>query len=160
MPLYFAFGSNLDAEQMAERCPGSRAAFRARLADHRIDFTYPSRRWGGGAADIVPAPGESVWGMVWELTEGQLEILDRFEQGYERVELLVLDAAGRPHRVASYRVRDKGTHRPTRHYLDKMLRWGARWEFPDDYLALLRAVATQDRPGPALSSTGRRPRPR
>jgi hypothetical protein len=144
MPLYFAFGSNLDADQMAQRCPGARAGFRARLADHRIAFTYPSRRWGGGAADILPAPGQDVWGLVWELAEGQLEVLDRYEQGYRRVELEVLDAAGRPHRATSYSVRDKGAHRPTRPYLDKMLRWGERWEFPEDYLALLRAVATQE----------------
>lgn len=144
MPLYFAFGSNLDADQMAERCPGARAAFRARLVDHRIAFTHPSRRWGGGAADIVPAAGECVWGLVWELADGQLELMDRFELGYERVELSVRDAADRPHLASTYRVLDKGEHRPTRLYLDKMLRWGARWAFPDDYLARLRAVATRD----------------
>jgi len=142
MVLYFAFGSNLDAEQMAERCPGSRAAFRARLADHRIAFTYPSRRWGGGAADIVAAPGACVWGLVWELADGQLAALDRYEQGYRRIELLVRDADDRPHRASSYSVRDKGEHPPTRHYLDKMLRWGERWQFPEDYLAQLRAVPT------------------
>jgi hypothetical protein len=144
MALYFAFGSNLDAEQMAERCPGSRAAFRARLADHRIAFTHPSRRWGGGAADIVPAPGECVWGLVWELADGQLEVMDGYELGYERALVRVHDAAGQPHLASTYRVRDKGEHRPTRLYLDKMLRWGARWEFPDDYLAHLRAVPTRD----------------
>ena len=144
MTLYFAFGSNLDADQMAERCPGSRAAFRARLANHRIAFTYPSRRWGGGAADVVPAPGNSVWGLVWELDDAQLAALDRYELGYERVGLVVLDAVDRSHRVTSYSVRTKGEHRPTRLYLDKMLTWGKRWQFPEDYLALLRGIATQD----------------
>jgi hypothetical protein len=142
--LYFAFGSNLDADQMAERCPGARAAFRARLPDHRIDFTHASQRWGGGAADIVHEPGGTVWGMVWQLEESQLTVLDGFERGYERVELTVLDAADRPHRVLSYRVREKGAHRPTRLYLGKLLRWGERWEFPADYLARLRAIKTCD----------------
>ena len=144
MPLYFAFGSNLDADQMAERCPGARARFAARLPDHRIAFTYASRRWGGGAADILPAAGHSVWGLVWELDEEDLAQLDGYEQGYERVALAVLDASGAPHRVVSYRVIAKGDHRPTRHYLDKMLRWAERWRFPDTYLEALRAVATQD----------------
>src|SRR5512134_290776 len=72
MPLYFAFGSNLDADQMGERCPGAHARFAARLPEHRIGFTYPSRRWGGGAADILPAAGQSVWGLVWELGEDDL----------------------------------------------------------------------------------------
>jgi len=144
MPLYFAFGSNLDADQMAERCPGSRPAFRARLPDHRIEFTHPSRRWGGGAADVVAAPGDSVWGLVWELGPDDLERLDGYELGYARVELAVLDDAGRAHLVVSYSVRAKGAHRPTRHYLEKMLRWGERWRLPEDYLAQLRRVATCD----------------
>jgi hypothetical protein len=160
MTLYFAFGSNLDAEQMAERCPGSRPAFRAWLPDHRIAFTHASRRWGGGAADIVAAPGQSVWGLVWELADGQLAQLDRFEQGYARIELVVRDAADRPHAVTSYSVRDKGDYRPTRLYLEKMLRWGERWEFPADYLELLRGTATQDGPAPPLRPTPARTRPR
>jgi hypothetical protein len=144
MPLYFAFGSNLDADQMAQRCPGSRPGFRARLLDHRIAFTHPSRRWGGGAADVIAAPGHSVWGLVWELGPGDLDRLDHYELGYARVELEVLDDAGRAHPVTSYSVRTKGEHRPTRLYLDKMLRWGERWQLPPDYLAGLRDVATCD----------------
>jgi hypothetical protein len=140
MPLYFAFGSNLDADQMAERCPGSRAGFPARLADHRIAFTHPSRRWGGGAADIVAAPGECVWGLVWHLEDAHFAALDHYEQGYDRISLVVLDLAGRPHTVTSYSVRLKGSHLPTRHYVDKMLRWAQRWNFPADYLDLLRRI--------------------
>jgi len=56
----------------------------------------------------------------------------------------VHDADGRPHLASTYRVLDKGEHRPTRLYLDKILRWGARWELPGDYLARLRSVATRD----------------
>jgi hypothetical protein len=144
MPLYFAFGSNLDADQMAQRCPGSRPGFRARLPDHRLAFTHPSRRWGGGAADVIAAPGDSVWGLVWELGPGDLDRLDHYELGYARIALEVLDDAGRSHPVTSYSVRTKGEHRPTRLYLDKMLRWGERWQLPPDYLAGLRGVATCD----------------
>lgn len=144
MPLYFAFGSNLDADQMAERCPGSRARFRARLQDHRIAFTHPSRRWGGGAADVIAAPGHEVWGLVWDLSGDDLERLDGYELGYRRCWLEVVDDGGRAHRVISYSVVDKGDHRPTREYLGKMLRWGAHWELPDAYLEQLRGVATED----------------
>jgi hypothetical protein len=142
MPLYFAFGSNLDAEQMAQRCPGSRAGFRARLCDHRIAFTHPSRRWGGGAADVIPAAGHDVWGLVWELTDTDLERLDGYEQGYRRCNLEVVDDAGRVQRVISYSVVDKGEHEPTRAYLDKMLRWGEHWRLPEPYLEQLRGFST------------------
>jgi hypothetical protein len=141
MPRYFAFGSNLDADQMAQRCPESRVGFRARLRDHRIAFTYPSRRWGGGAADVIAAPGHVVWGLVWELSDGDLERLDGYELGYRRCALDVVDDAGAIHAVIGYSVVEKGEHRPTRAYLEKMLRWGARWEFPEDYLEQLRGIA-------------------
>ena len=58
--LYFAYGSNLDADQMRTRCPTARAVSQARLPDHRLAFTHPSRRWRGGSADIVPAAGQAV----------------------------------------------------------------------------------------------------
>ncbi len=88
---YFAYGSNLDAEQMSERCPSSRALFRARLDGYRLDFTHLSRRWGGGAADVVLHSGEWVWGVVYALDADEVALLDRFESGYHRLHLPVRD---------------------------------------------------------------------
>ena len=138
--LYFAYGSNLDAEQLAERCPSSRALFRARLPHHRIDFTYFSTRWTGGAADVLPHSGDEVWGVVYEMTANDLDRLDRFERGYDRVALHVEGDGGRTHQVVSYTVRQKLSFRPTAVYLEKMLRWGVRWELPAPYLERLRRV--------------------
>lgn len=137
---YFAYGSNLDADQMRQRCPSARAVFRARLDHYRLDFTHPSRRWRGGAADVLPCVGDCVWGVVYELHEEDLERLDRYEGGYERVVLYVSDDAGREHPVLSYAVREKTRLPPTRAYLDKMLRWGGAWSFPDAYLGRLRRL--------------------
>ena len=138
--LYFAYGSNLDREQLRERCPSSRGRFRARLRDHRLDFTYYSSRWTGGAADVVPHSGEEVWGAVYELHDDDFNRLDRFERGYDRVVLTVEDEQGELQRVVSYTVREKYSFRPTRVYVQKMLRWGEHWELPTDYLARLRKL--------------------
>lgn len=137
--LYFAFGSNLDPEQMEARCPGSRPLFPARLEAHQIDFTHLSRRWGGGAADIVPAADAQVWGVVYALRDAHLDRLDRYEAGYERVRLGV-EVTGGAHEVTTYQVLEKGRFAPSRVYLDKMLRWGAHWDFPEPYLEALRAI--------------------
>lgn len=142
MSLYFAYGSNLDVDQMRARCPESRALFRARLLDHRLEFTHLSRKWGGGAADVVPAPGELVWGVVYALGDGEWERLDGFEGGYVRTARCVHDDAGAAHDVTTYTVVDKGRFAPTREYLDKLLRWGAHWRFPAAYLERLSRVAT------------------
>jgi hypothetical protein len=53
---------------MRVRCPEARALFRARLADHRLDFTHYSKRWQGGAADIVAAAREFVYGLVYRMS--------------------------------------------------------------------------------------------
>jgi gamma-glutamylcyclotransferase (GGCT)/AIG2-like uncharacterized protein YtfP len=137
---YFAYGSNLDAEQMRRRCPTSRPMGRALLSHHRLDFTHLSARWRGGAADVVPHSGESVWGILYELALRDLPVLDRYEAGYHRVFLEVRDDRGSTRRAISYTVRRKGSFRPTRTYLDRMLAWGARFELPDDYLSRLRAT--------------------
>ena len=42
--LYFAYGSNLDAEQMRARCPTARGLERARLRDHHIAVILISHR--------------------------------------------------------------------------------------------------------------------
>jgi gamma-glutamylcyclotransferase (GGCT)/AIG2-like uncharacterized protein YtfP len=137
---YFAYGSNLDEQQMRERCPGSRALFCARLADHRLDFTHLSAaRWQGGTADIVPEPGSLVFGLVYAMGDGDFAKLDRFEAGYERVRLEVVDDAGRAHAVTSYRVREPGNFAPHEIYLSKILREAERLRFPAEYTAGLRA---------------------
>ncbi len=141
--LYFAYGSNLDVPQMQERCPTSKPVMRARLGDHRLDFTHLSRRWGGGAADILPEPGATVWGGLYQLDREEIERLDGFEGGYDRLEVRVLGNGASPFHAISYTVRQKEAHPPTEAYLDRILRWGAEWGLPESYLAdLLRRRTT------------------
>jgi len=139
--LYFAYGSNLDAEQLAQRCPSSRGLYRARLPDHRLDFTYFSRRWVGGAADVLPHSGEEVWGAVYELAEADLMRLDRYEAGYDRVVLRVEADDGALHHAVSYTVTAKYNFPPTETYVERMLRGGERWKLPTHYLEQLRRAA-------------------
>jgi gamma-glutamylcyclotransferase (GGCT)/AIG2-like uncharacterized protein YtfP len=143
--LYFAYGSNLDAEQMEERCPSAQLRFTAELRDHRLGFTYFSRRWQGGTADLVPEDGCSIWGVVYELAEEELPLLDGFEAGYHRIGLTVRRGNGEQQEVLSYTVRgEKGAFPPTPAYRDKMLRWGRHWEFPDSYIEALGALDVND----------------
>ncbi len=152
---YFAYGSNLDADQMAERCPGSVPVCRAELRGFRLDFTWLSRRWGGGAADIVPQAEASVWGVLYALGADDLERLDGFEGGYERVEVEVELPEGSRQRAVTYTVRVKGAYSPHGDYLRKMLDWGLRWELPEEYLRGLRSLdLTEISPRPGW----RRPR--
>ena len=153
---YFAYGSNLDGVQMRERCPSARPCFRARLAHHRLDFTHFSSKWLGGAADVLPHFGDSVWGLVYEIEAEDLLELDRFEGGYDRVHLEVEDDDGRSHRVLAYTVRHKRSFLPTQVYLEKMIHWAESSDLPADYLERLRRVRPLD---PGFSRSTRSPRP-
>jgi len=136
--LYFAYGSNLDADQMRSRCPSAIPRFKARLDHHRLDFTHYSKRWQGGAADVVAHIGSEVWGLVYEMSDRELRVLDGFESGYERVQLDVIDDGRALHPVTSYSVVFKQRFAPTDLYLGKILAWGEHWQFPADYLERLR----------------------
>src|SRR5262245_32456955 len=77
--LYFAYGSNMDPDQLRERSPDHRIVGLAALRDHRLFFPLYSNRWNGGVASVQPHHGDTVWGVLAELTDADLRSLDGFE---------------------------------------------------------------------------------
>ena len=73
MLYYFAYGSNMCTEQMAERCPGSVAIGSARLRGWRFHITTR------GGASIIPDIQGIVHGVLWRCRPEHLHTLDRFE---------------------------------------------------------------------------------
>ena len=73
--LYFAYGSNLDLEQMAQRCPDAEIVGPVRLENYELRFR------GSGFATVAPKKGSVVYGLVWKLTPNCEQSLDRYE-GY------------------------------------------------------------------------------
>lgn len=129
MTLLFAYGSNLASAEMKAWCPNHRFIGVARLDGFRLEFRRRSRRWGGGAADIVRAPSESVAGALYEVPDGELERLDAKEGlgfAYRRREVQV-EHGGRVVAADAYEVVDKEPEQvaPTPEYLE-LLRAGAR----------------------------------
>jgi gamma-glutamylcyclotransferase len=107
--LYFAYGSNMASAEMETWCPEGRFLGPARLDGHRLAFTRRSIRWGGGAADAVPGPGDEVWGALYETPEHALARLDGKEGegfAYRRAEVEVVLGDER-RRAVAYQVIDK-----------------------------------------------------
>lgn len=77
--LYAAYGSNMDPEQMLERCPHSPAAGTGWLADWRLTFGGEELGWDGALAMIVPDPGHHVFVALYELSPHDQDTLDRWE---------------------------------------------------------------------------------
>ena len=107
MPLYFAFGSNMDAQQMTRRCPGARSLGPAVLADHHLVFRGPSRNRGGGVLSVDEAPDGQVTGVLYEVTDAHLRALDRFEgapEWYIRALCSVQEPGGNTREAVLYRL--------------------------------------------------------
>src|SRR4030065_970309 len=75
---YFAYASNMNRKQMAERAPDSKPRFIATLPNFKLTFTARSGRQGG-VASITPHRGEKVIGAVYEISERDLKRLDGYE---------------------------------------------------------------------------------
>jgi gamma-glutamylcyclotransferase (GGCT)/AIG2-like uncharacterized protein YtfP len=146
--LYFAYGSNLDGEQMRESCPGARLRHpSARLDGYELDFRRRSQRWQAGAADIVARAQASVCGCVWELAEEEVAALDVREgvaatpPGYRRLNVTVV--AGREAvAVFTYTVVEKSpvALAPTIEYARLMVDGARERGLPLEYQTQLRAT--------------------
>jgi len=81
--LYFAYGSNLSSRQMRKRCPGAEQLGVAVLYGWRLRFSVDAPHLGGATAGIEPSDDvhDHVWGVVWELTHEDKELLDAAEHG-------------------------------------------------------------------------------
>ncbi len=80
--LYFAYGSNLDCEQMRQRCPSVRLVCVAKLKDHRLVFPRKSQKRNCGVAGVEPRSGFDVWGVVYDIYDVDIGKLDDSE-GYK-----------------------------------------------------------------------------
>lgn len=88
---YFAYGSNLCIQQMAQRCPDATDPRPATLADH--DWLINER----GVATVEPFAGSTVHGVLWWLSDRDLATLDSAEgvpSRYRRDQLTVHTADG------------------------------------------------------------------
>ena len=77
-PLYFAYGSNINLDQMQYRCPDATVYGQAVLDNYDLRFC------GSGVATVEPKEGACVYGLLWELTDKCEASLDRYE-GYPRL---------------------------------------------------------------------------
>ncbi|GBN30375.1 Gamma-glutamylcyclotransferase [Araneus ventricosus] len=80
--LYFAYGSNMLTQRMHINISSAQFKCIGELKDFKFTFAdfYPS--WKGATAAIAESENDSVWGVVWEISKDQEEILHKQEKGY------------------------------------------------------------------------------
>ena len=133
------------ASEMAAAAPTARFLGVGRLDDFELGFRRRSARWGGGAADILPAAGRSVWGVLYELPDDAVEALDAKEGAgfaYRRREVVV-EHDRRSVTAVAYDVIDKepADVPPTPEYLALLLGAARERGLPAAHLAILDAFS-------------------
>lgn len=131
MPLYFAYGANMDVAAMAARCPASRPICRGRLPRHRFIITRD------GYASVVRDPRREVHGVLWDAALADIRTLDKFEaidKGlYVKItQSVIVDSGSR--RALVYIGCSGFVGRPKPGYLEAVLASAEHWQFPPAYI--------------------------
>ncbi len=144
--IYFAYGSNMDLDQMKARCPGAKVIGVGELKHYNISFTRWSRAWNSGTADILPERGGKIYGALYDLSLEDLKKMDKFADypnSYIRQDVMV--CCQEEHLPAmTYIARRSGVFLPSRSYLGKMVRGAMSHEIPEEYINLLKSIKTHD----------------
>ena len=134
MQPYFAYGSNMDEHQMAIRCPGAERVGIAVLPDHRVLINAQ------GVGTVIPAKGKSVFGLLWRLSDRNIEALDAYEgvaSGDYRREQVIVDVDGVQIDALVYVATNVTPGKPRAGYLEVVLKAAAEVGLPESYLAEL-----------------------
>lgn len=134
VPLYFAYGLNMDAAGMAERCPTSRALGLARLPRHRFIVT------SDGYASVIRDPRESVHGVLWDCSLGDIRTLDKFEDIasglYVKINQPVIVKGGAK-RALVYVGRSGSIGKALPGYMETVIASARHWVLPEAYIAAM-----------------------
>ena len=140
MPLYFAYGSNMDVGAMARRCPRSKALGLARLERHRLAVMREG--WLTAVRDSHGA----IHGVLWELALSDIASLDRHEdlsKGLYTKETQPVIAGRGPKRAIVYFGANSGPGVLRPAYIAEVLAAARSWPLPAEGLAALERVVTR-----------------
>ena len=156
--LYFAYGSNLHGPRMRARVPSARVIGVASLRGFRLAFRKLAQD-GSVKCDIEPAPGETVWGVLYRFDAVEQGRLDAAEgAGYSRGVVTVEPTeGGEPAKAWTYRARADwiGDGRPFTWYRE-LVRVGAiAHRFPAAYVAGVAAIVADPDPDPERAAANR-----
>lgn len=127
MPLYFAYGSNIDTAAMAKRCPRSVAIGPARFARHRLAAMRE------GWLTVLRDPQATVHGILWNLALCDVPALDRYEgvgAGLYRKALQSVATATGAKRALVYIGANAGPGVAAADYIETIIAAARQWNLP------------------------------
>lgn len=79
VPLYAAYGSNMDPVQMRTRCPHSPSAGTGWIVGWRLTFGGEELGWEGALATLVEESAAQVFVALYDITDADRVALDKWE---------------------------------------------------------------------------------
>lgn len=141
--LYFAYNAFLDPAQLGQVAPKAKFQFIAHLPETRM--TFPDE---AGKPSLEPAPGNTVWGAVFEVTTAELKAIKAAEESEGRLPLKdcrAVDRSGHKFDVSVFAQRSNGhDHRPSATYMAQVVRGARHWQLPTGWVAGLEDLSETD----------------
>jgi hypothetical protein len=137
VPLYFAYGANIDVGAMSRRCPRSRPLGIARLERHRLAVMREG--WLTAARD----PHGAVHGLLWDLALADVSALDRYEgvgQGVYTKAVQPVVAASGPKRALVYFGSNAGPGTARADYINDVAAAARALGLPEESIATLERI--------------------
>ena len=90
---YFAYGSNMDMSRLSTRGVNPITRSKGTLKNQKLKFNKKASAGDWSFANIEPSEGDSVEGLVFDIKEGDLKLLDKFEGAprHYRREILIVE---------------------------------------------------------------------
>lgn len=145
----FAFGSNMCSGRFRDYGVSPEGAGRsAVLPGHRLLFNKKSAKDDSGKANVAAHEGSEVWGVLYTISDGDLEKLDKGEGGYrrERLSLRLMDNTNADAWVyVARKPKNDPALRPYTWYKRFLVEGAREHALPSEYIVNLERIeATQD----------------
>ena len=149
---YFAFGSNLLKSRLEKQSKNGEKIGKVvdegttTLKNYDLVFNKKSIIDGSGKANIIPKKSSQVLGIIYNLSEKQIWLLDEIEGGYQRSKVYVLYDSNSVE-VCTYIAKNGSTEEnlvPTKEYMNYIISGAIEHSFPADYIATLKSWKTKN----------------
>ena len=148
---HFAYGSNMDLKDIKKWCDeennGQQIILsngkKYKLKNYKIAFTRKSkseRRYYMGVSDIIYCPGDFCWGVVFDISEEDLKILDKKEGVRKNKKGEDIGAYVRfddlPNGMITYKVRDREPDfvQPHNDYVNHIITGAKKYGLPQSWI--------------------------
>ncbi len=133
---FFLYGDNLNPTQLKRRAPEHTFVGKAYLPDHTIQFCRWSSQWRSGLASVAPSHGEQVWGILVDITDEDLKLLDDFDEevpqgAFRHLPVTVVTEEGEKVLATTHAATPIGKFKPKEHYLEWVIKGVKYWKLPE-----------------------------